>query len=97
MAIVGASFPVLMLAPNDEARESFEPFAPIFIDRGARVMLAGATEPGALTLPVFPYLHPVLAPIASIQSFYAHAAELSLARGLHPDRAPHLSNVTARR
>ncbi|MDP8912028.1 MAG: SIS domain-containing protein [Pseudomonadota bacterium] len=97
MAIVGAGFPVLMLVPNDEARDAFEPLARDFIERGARVILAGTKEPGALTLPVLPGLHPVLAPIASIQSFYGLAAELSLARGFHPDRPPHLSKVTETR
>jgi glucosamine--fructose-6-phosphate aminotransferase (isomerizing) len=97
MAIVGEGFPVLMLVPNDEAREAFEPLARDFADRGAAVMMAGGEEPGALTLPVLPNLHPVLAPIASIQSFYRLAAELSLARGLDPDRPPHLRKVTETR
>ncbi len=97
MAIVGAGFPVLMLVPNDEARDAFDPLARDFVERGARVIVAGLKEPGALTLPVLPGLHPVLAPIASIQSFYRLAAELSLARGLHPDRPPHLSKVTETR
>lgn len=97
MAIVRAGFPVLMMVPNDEARDAFEPLARDFIERGAPVILAGTKEPGALTLPVLPGLHPVLAPIASIQSFYRLAAELSLARGLHPDRPPHLSKVTETR
>ena len=97
MAIVGTGFPVLMLVPNDEARDAFEPLARDFVERGARVILAGTKEPGALTLPVLPDLHPVLAPIASVQSFYRLAAELSLARGLHPDRPPHLRKVTETR
>lgn len=97
MAIVGTGFPVLMLVPNDAARGAFEPLARDFVERGARVILAGDEEPGALTLPVLPGLHPVLAPIASIQSFYRLAADLSLARGLDPDRPPHLSKVTQTR
>ncbi len=97
MAIVGAGFPVLMLVPNDEARGAFEPLACDFVERGARVILAGDEEPGALTLPVVPGLHPVLAPIASIQSFYRLAADLSTARGFDPDRPPHLSKVTETR
>ena len=97
MAIVGAGFPVLMMVPNDEARDAFEPLARDFIERGAQVILAGTKEPGALALPVSPGLHPVLAPIASIQSFYGLAAELSLARGLHPDQPPHLSKITETR
>ncbi len=97
MAIIGTGFPVLMLVPNDEARGAFEPLARDFVERGAPVILAGDEEPGALTLPVLPGLHPVLAPIASIQSFYGLAAELSLARGFDPDRPPHLSKVTETR
>jgi glucosamine--fructose-6-phosphate aminotransferase (isomerizing) len=97
MAIVGAGFPVLMLVPNDEGREAFEPLARDFVERQANVIMAGEEEPGALTLPVLPGLHPVLAPIASIQSFYRLAAELSIARRLHPDRPPYLNKVTETR
>jgi glucosamine--fructose-6-phosphate aminotransferase (isomerizing) len=97
MAIVGAGFPVLMLVPNDEGREAFEPLASDFIDRQAKVIIAGEEKPGALMLPVLPGLHPVLDPVASIQSFYRLAAELSIERGLHPDRPPYLNKVTETR
>jgi glucosamine--fructose-6-phosphate aminotransferase (isomerizing) len=36
----------------------------------------------------------VLEPILAIQSFYAMANDLSLARGLDPDQPPHLHKVT---
>lgn len=97
MAIVGPGFPVLMLAPNDEGREAFEPLAREFVDRGARVMMAGDARAGALSLPVIGGLHPALAPIATIQAFYRFAGALSLARGLDPDRPPHLQKVTETR
>ena len=97
MAIVGAGFPVLMLVPNDIGREAFEPLARDFVARGANVILAGGEQQGALTLPVLPELHPVMAPLATIQSFYRFAAELSLACGLHPDRPLHLQKVTVTR
>jgi len=97
MAIVGAGFPVLMFVPNDAAREAFEPLARDFVDRGAIVMAAGADWRGVLPLPVVPGLHPALAPIASILSFYKLAAGLSIARGFHPDRPPHLRKVTETR
>jgi glucosamine--fructose-6-phosphate aminotransferase (isomerizing) len=87
MAIVGSGFPVLMLPPNDEARELFEPLARDFAARGARVL-----DP-----PVVPGLHPALAPVATIQTFYRLAVELSLTRGLDPDRPPHLRKVTETR
>jgi glutamine---fructose-6-phosphate transaminase (isomerizing) len=91
MAIVGDGFPVLMLPPNDEAREAFEPLAHDFAARGARVLTAGQE------LPALPGLHPALAPVAAIQSFYRFAVALSLARGLDPDRPPHLRKVTETR
>ena len=97
MAIVGSGFPVLMLVPNDAAREAFEPLARDFVERGAIVMAAGADWPGVVSLPVVQGLHPALAPVASILSFYKLAAQLSIARGLHPDRPPHLRKVTKTR
>jgi glucosamine--fructose-6-phosphate aminotransferase (isomerizing) len=97
MAIVGAGFPVLMLAPSDEAREAFEPLASDFVGRGADVMITCEAIAGASSLPVVPRLHPAVAPIAAIQSFYRMAAALSIARGLHPDRPPHLRKVTETR
>lgn len=92
MAIVGDGFPVLMLPPNDEAGEAFEPLARDFSERGAQVLNAGGGN--GTTLPVLPDAHPALMPIATILSFYRLAAGLSLARGFDPDRPPHLQKVT---
>ncbi|MEP7348953.1 MAG: SIS domain-containing protein [Sphingorhabdus sp.] len=97
MAIVSDGFPILMLEPNDAGREAFAPLAHDFVARGARVLIAGDEQPNALKLPVLPGLHPVVAPLAAIQSFYRFAAELSIARGLDPDRPPHLRKVTETR
>lgn len=97
MAIVGSGFPVLMLVPNDAARDAFEPLARDFVERGAIVMAAGASWPEVLALPVVQGLHPALAPLGSIMSFYKLAAQLSVARGLHPDHPPHLRKVTQTR
>ncbi|HEX8442577.1 MAG TPA: SIS domain-containing protein [Allosphingosinicella sp.] len=97
MAIVGEGFPVLMLVPNDEGADAFAPLAAEFAARGARVLIAGGTAPGALSLPALGDAHPALAPIATIQAFYRFAARLSLARGLDPDRPPHLRKVTETR
>jgi glucosamine--fructose-6-phosphate aminotransferase (isomerizing) len=57
------------------------------------VLLAGGRAPGAELLPGV-VAHPVIQPILAIQSFYAKANHLSLARGLDPDRPPHLNKVT---
>ncbi len=97
MALVGAGFPVMMLTPNDEGRDAFAALAGDFIDRQAQVVMAGSEQQGALSLPFLPGLHPALAPLATIQSFYRFAVSLSLARGFDPDRPPHLRKVTETR
>src|SRR6187551_476267 len=93
MALVREGFPVLMFAQDDETRAGIEALAAEFAARGATVLLAGARARGAITLPTIT-AHPVLEPVLAIQSFYAMANQLSLARGLDPDRPPHLLKVT---
>lgn len=93
MAIVGEGFPVLMLAQDDETRGSVQDLAVEFAARGANVVLAGADAPGVASLPALP-AHPVIEPVLLVQSFYGMAAGLALARGLDPDRPPHLNKVT---
>ena len=99
MALVGPGFPVVMFPPIDEGGEDFEELARDFIDRGARVIMAGgAQQQGAVVLPALPGVdHPVLAALATIQSFYRLAASLGVARGFDPDRPPHLQKVTETR
>jgi glutamine---fructose-6-phosphate transaminase (isomerizing) len=36
----------------------------------------------------------VIEPMLQIQSFYRAAVQISLARGLDPDRPPHLKKIT---
>ena len=93
MALVRAGFPVLMFAQDDETRAGVEQVATEFAARGAKVLLAGGRAAGAISLPTIA-AHPVIEPILAIQSFYAMANELSVARGLDPDRPPHLAKVT---
>jgi glucosamine--fructose-6-phosphate aminotransferase (isomerizing) len=93
MALVREGFPVLMFTQDDETRAGLEALAAEFAARGAQVLLAGARARGAVTLPTIT-AHPVLEPVLTIQSFYAMANALSLARGLDPDRPPHLHKVT---
>ena len=97
MALVGPGFPVLMLSPGDAGHEAFGQLADDFVARGATVIMAGDYQPGGLALPFLPGLHPALAPIATIQSFYRGAVSLSLARGHDPDHPPHLRKVTETR
>lgn len=97
MALVGAGFPVVMLVPGDEAQEAFGELAEDFILRKANVIMAGDARTGALTLPALPGLHPAIAPLATIQSIYRFAVELSLARGFDPDHPPNIRKVTETR
>ena len=93
MALVRAGFPLLMFAQADDTRAGLEELAAEFAARGARVLLAGAEARGATLLPSIA-AHPVIEPILQIQSFYGMANALALARGLDPDRPPHLHKVT---
>jgi glutamine---fructose-6-phosphate transaminase (isomerizing) len=88
MALVGPGFPVLVLRQEDEAAGALDALAAELGARGGTVLVAGGDA-----LPS-PPAHPVLAPVAQLQSFYRAAATLSVARGLHPDRPPYLAKVT---
>jgi glucosamine--fructose-6-phosphate aminotransferase (isomerizing) len=94
MALVKAGFPVLMLAQDDVTRADAEDLAADFAARGAKVFLSGRAGHGRVTpLPAVTG-HPALEPVLLIQSFYALAARLSVARGFDPDRPPYLNKVT---
>ncbi len=95
-AIVRDGLPVLMLAPPDQAGPEVIALAKRFAARGANVLCAGmeVSEDGVIALPVPAGLDSSLAPIAWLPSFYAAVVKLSHARGLDPDRPPHLSKVT---
>ena len=64
--------------------------------RGASVASAGIPGAPGTQLPVIE-ADPLIAPILQIASFYRFANALSLARGLDPDRPPHLAKVTETR
>jgi len=93
MALVGAGFPILAFSQADDTRPSIETVAREFAARGASVLLAGGTAPGARALPVVD-AHAVIQPMLMIQSFYRFAAALAEARGFDPDVPPHLRKVT---
>jgi glutamine---fructose-6-phosphate transaminase (isomerizing) len=93
MALVRAGFPVLMFTQSDDTRAGIEELAAEFATRGARVLVSGTAAAGAITLPAVT-AHSVIEPLLAIQSFYRAANALALARGLDPDRPPHLNKVT---
>jgi glutamine---fructose-6-phosphate transaminase (isomerizing) len=96
MALVRDGFPALMFGQSDETGSDIEETASALASRGARVFLAGNTAPGASSLPSV-RCSPLLEPIVQIQSFYRAANALAVARGLDPDRPPHLAKVTETR
>jgi glucosamine--fructose-6-phosphate aminotransferase (isomerizing) len=94
MALVEPGYPLLILAPRGPARPGLLMLADAMRQRGARVLLAAASDvpDRDLTLPTAPT--PELDPICAVQAFYGLAAQLSVARGLDPDQPRHLSKVT---
>ncbi len=93
MALVGPGFPVLMLSQNDGSRDGISKLATEFVARGADVLLAGPTVMDTIPLPTIAS-HAVIEPLLMVQSFYRMVAALAPARGLDPDRPPHLNKVT---
>lgn len=94
MALVGPDFPVLGFAQGDETRDGVEAALAAAAAQGAPAIKAGGGEqPGVLTLPTSNAC-PVLEPIAYALSFYRLVGALALARGLDPDRPPHLTKIT---
>ncbi len=94
MALVGPDFPVLAFAQDDESRAGVDAAAAAAAAQGAPVLKAGGgAQAGVVLLPTLD-AHPVLEPIAYVMSFYRFVAALAVARGLDPDRPPHLSKIT---
>ena len=93
MALVGPDFPLLVFRQPDETAEGIDALAADAASRGAPVFVAGGYVPGTTALPT-PEAGAALTPLLQVQSFYRAAAQLSVARGLDPDRPPHLSKVT---
>lgn len=96
MAIIDEGFPLLAFATSDKSGDDVRAAARDFADRGATVLLADCAEGARSPLPVLS-THPVLEPVLLIQSFYAAAERLALARGLDPDQPPFLRKVTETR
>ena len=59
--------------------------------------MTGADVPGATTLPSVAGLHPLVAPLVLIASYYACVEGLARRRGFDPDTPPHLRKVTETR
>jgi len=93
MALVRPGFPVVLFRQSDETGRSVEEAAAALAEQGARVFLAGGQAAGAVSLPTTSCAA-LIEPIVQVQSFYRAANALALARGLDPDKPPHLAKVT---
>lgn len=97
MALIGPDFPLLVLPPFDKAAYGLDVLIAGFAARGAKIAVAGGDYGGTPTLPVQADLHPAIAPIAMIQSFYRLVNTLAVRRGYDPDHPPMLNKVTQTR
>ena len=93
MALVGPDFPILAFRQSDESGRGVDTLVRDVLARGAPVFVVGESGAQGTELPV-PSAHPLIEPMLQIAAFYRAANAISLARGLDPDRPPHLSKVT---
>lgn len=93
-AIVQAQFPVLALTVDDAAQPHVIATAERLASQGADVFLTGAMAKGCTSLPTVSGLHPLVAPLVLIVSFYSFVEALARRRGFDPDTPPHLRKVT---
>jgi len=93
--LAGAHFPVLVLSQRDETLSGVNDLVSKLSGQNVPVIVAGAAEgPAAVTLPWLDGLHPFVAPLALIQSFYPLVNAVAQARGRDPDNPPRLRKVT---
>lgn len=93
LALVKRGFPLLVFRQSDETESGIDDLVREVVARGGEVLVAGPIAPGAVALPSL-RAHPAIEPMLQMQSFYRAVNALSIARGLDPDRPPHLAKVT---
>ncbi len=94
-ALVRAGFPVLALGVADAALPQLVATADRLAAQGADVFLtAEGGGTGVTRLPSVAGLHPLVAPLVTVASFYAFIEALARRRGHNPDEPPHLRKVT---
>jgi glutamine---fructose-6-phosphate transaminase (isomerizing) len=94
MALIGANYPLLVLAPRGPEQAEAIVFAEQMQAQGASVLLAAAGGHPAAQLPVAVTCHHALDGVSMIQSFYGMVEALARAKGLDPDHPPRLKKVT---
>jgi glucosamine--fructose-6-phosphate aminotransferase (isomerizing) len=94
MTLVGADFPALCFAQEDDTLQGLDELVVEFRARGARVFVASPVGAPVDALTVSRTTHPACTPVLAIQSFYRMVNALALRRGRNPDVPPHLNKVT---
>ena len=103
LAIIGESFPVLVLLPDDAARANLRETLKRLVEVGATVFVVSTDHRdelerlGVISLPVVSTGHPFTDPLAAAIAFYNFVERVARDRGLDPDHPPHLQKVTRTR
>ncbi|ACP27257.1 glucosamine--fructose-6-phosphate aminotransferase [Sinorhizobium fredii NGR234] len=97
VALVGARFPVLVLAARDAAEASVAEIADAMSAKGAVVHVTSARAQQAKRLPFVETGHPITDALALILPFYGFVEAWSRSRGLNPDAPASLKKVTETR
>jgi glucosamine--fructose-6-phosphate aminotransferase (isomerizing) len=94
LALVEHGYPLIIFALRGAEQSGLADLARDLRARGARVILAAPSGVADRDVTLEVGDDPTLDPILAIQTFYVLAARLAKARGLNPDKPPHLSKVT---
>ena len=94
MALIGAGYHLLVLAPRGPEQAEVLAFATDMRRQGANVLVAAPDGHPDAELPIAIAEHEVLDGVSAVQSFYVMVEALARARGLDPDQPPRLKKVT---
>jgi glutamine---fructose-6-phosphate transaminase (isomerizing) len=97
MALIGAGYRLLVLAPRGPEQAEVLAFAGDMRRLGANVLVAAPLGHSDAQLPIAVGQHEVLDGVAAVQSFYVMVEALARAKGLDPDQPPRVKKVTLTR
>jgi glucosamine--fructose-6-phosphate aminotransferase (isomerizing) len=96
IALVEASYPILLFMPNDEAAAGLRALAADLRRKNANVFMSDESRQAG-SLPALPPDHPDADAVCLIQAFYALAIRVAQRRGTNVDLPRHLQKVTRTR
>ena len=97
MALIGAGYRLLVLAPRGPEQAEVLAFATDMRRQNASVLVAAPRGHPDAQLPIAVGQHEVLDGVSAVQSFYVMVEALARARALDPDHPPRLKKVTLTR